>query len=200
MNDKDSTLIVKSEAQEIIINSTEPCWFMLKMETYLWKEVNIQRIQLDVTELPLSSSVLIQHSYNPLNVNSVQNRTVLLNKGETFQTRNNEKVFVLTQGKGQFKFSYKWWMKNVVNEENWDQFDLIITVYIGFTMLFAAFCFFEGPIIYRKVTAFFRKRKLHQAQEQAFVGLDLTEAHEVEDDLQLDYGMIALKSKGGKHK
>lgn len=72
MSDKQSEVFATNETVEFSIVSTEPCWMMISLESYMWRNSEFESFVVTVTELPADASVLFQHSFNPTNWNEQQ--------------------------------------------------------------------------------------------------------------------------------
>ena len=118
--------------------------------------MNTVRLNIKITEIPPSGEVWLFSSYNPsFWKNQPTLETIVVREAnQEYSFKSTNEVWVITRCKdctsaspGNFKIEYQ--KKTVIVEvEEFPDWSMIITIIIGFSMMFIAFLYFEWRLLF----------------------------------------------------
>ena len=127
------------------------CFFTVSAESFRWNQRNYQVLELEVDTMPKDSKLFIQYSYDP-NQRSEKHNYAVIDQTTTIRkvsAENFETISVLMDKPGTYKFrayqrvdSTK---KKALQPKETFAFSIVITVCIGFSLLFIFFLVFLLP-------------------------------------------------------
>lgn len=150
-------------AKLVIENPQSPCTYMLqnvtrkeKTKPNMWSTMNTVRIRVAVNQIPADSEVLLISSYKPdFWMNQPKTQEIIITEaGEEHSFMSTNEVWIMTRCTnldgctGSFEIEYQR-IKIEVPEESSPPYSLIITICIGFSLMFIAFLYFEWRLVYK---------------------------------------------------
>ena len=162
--DPNAVLLVRSEPQKVSVSGVaSPCsWLLMNQQREfadkpnIWSEMNSKQINIKVTKMPDQGELYLFGSFHPdfwLNQPKT-NKYVVKKVGTDYSFKSTDEVWVMAHCKngatcpGAFEFEYQIISLATVEDE-FPDWSMIITIYIGFSLMLFAFLYFEWRTLLR---------------------------------------------------